>query len=191
MDDKIDKAFQKAPRSNFLPEEVASQAGLDIPLPIGFGQTNSQPSTVAMMLDWLEVQTGDKVLDIGSGSGWSSALLSYLTGTDGRVDAVEAVPELVEFGRGNCARLDIKNVRFHQAGKQYGWPKNAPYDRILVSAAAREMPEELFGQLSLGGRLIIPVGGSIWIVDKDEQGNIERREKPGFRFVPLVPNRRT
>lgn len=182
----IDEAFQIAKRRAFLPEEVADQAELDVPLPIGFGQTNSQPTTVAMMLDWLDVEHGQKILDIGSGSGWTSALLSYLAGEEGEIHAVEIVPELVEFGRENCARLGIKNVRFHQAGKRYGWPKSAPYDRILVSAAADRMPEELFDQLKPDGKLVVPVKGSVWVVEKDEQGNITKSEKPGFMFVPLV-----
>jgi protein-L-isoaspartate(D-aspartate) O-methyltransferase len=189
MDDGIYKAFAAVPRRNFLPEDVAEQADKDMPLPIGFGQTNSQPTTVAMMLDWLDVQPGDKVLDVGSGSGWTSALLSHLTGKDGSVDAVEIIPELVEFGRHNCQNLGIKNVRFHQAGKRYGWPEHAPYGRILVSAAADQLPAELIGQLKPGGRMVIAVRNSIFIIDKDESGKIEKQERPGFMFVPLVPGK--
>ncbi len=93
----LEAAFQAAPRHNFLPPEVTDQTAVDMPLPIGFGQTNSQPSTVALMLDWLQVKPGQKVLDVGSGSGWSTALLSHLTGPKGRVTAVERVPELCRY----------------------------------------------------------------------------------------------
>lgn len=186
MDGPIEKAFAAAPRRNFLPEDIQDRSGIDAPLPIGFGQTNSQPTTVALMLQWLDVQPGDKVLDVGSGSGWTSALLSQLTGKGGSVDAVEIIPELVEFGRRSCQNLGIKNVRFHQAGKRYGWPEGAPYDRILVSAAGDRVPEELLEQLKLGGRLVVPVRSSVFIIDKNENGNIEKQEQPGFIFVPLV-----
>lgn len=186
MDGAMEQAFGAAPRRNFLPEDVADQAGLDIPLPIGFGQTNSQPTTVAVMLGWLDVEPGGKVLDVGSGSGWTSALLANLTGTGGSVDAVEVVPELLEFGRANCEKSGIKNVKFHQAGKEYGWPEGAPYDRILVSAAAERMPEELFDQLKAPGRMVVPVRSTVYVIDKDDEGGITRREEPGFAFVPLV-----
>lgn len=111
--DRVAQVFAKTPRENFLPEEYGGIAAIDSALPIGFGQTNSQPSTVARMLEWLEPQPGDKVLDVGCGSGWTTALLSRLVGPLGRVHAVELVPELVEFGRQNVERLGIKNASFH------------------------------------------------------------------------------
>jgi protein-L-isoaspartate(D-aspartate) O-methyltransferase len=186
MEDPIDKAFKDAPRQNFLPEEVRGSAGLDIPLPIGSGQTNSQPTTVAMMLRWLAVEPGDEVLDVGSGSGWTSALLASLTGRRGKVHAVELLRELMEFGQGNCQRLGIRNIRFHQAGRDYGWSAEAPYDRILVSAAANEMPAELLDQLKAPGRMVVPVQGTVYVIEKDDKGNVTEREEPGFMFVPLV-----
>lgn len=182
----IEGAFQAMPRGNFLPHWVAEAVELDAPLPIGFGQTNSQPSTVALMLEWLDVKPGQKILDVGSGSGWTTALLAYLTGPSGRVIAVERVPELVRFGRDNCTRLGIQNVEFNQAEDTYGWLAAAPYDRILVSAAALEIPPELIDQLALGGRLVIPLSNSILVIDKDETGTIDQQEHPGFIFVPLI-----
>lgn len=186
MDSPLDIAFDSAPRKYFLPEDVQDHADMDIPLPVGFGQTNSQPTTVAIMLSWLGVEPGDKVLDVGSGSGWTTALLSSLTGKDGKVHAVEVIPELLEFGRDNCAKLKLKNINFHQAGKVFGWPREAPYDRILVSAAADEMPEELFDQLKSPGRMVVPVRNSVFIIEKDAKGRVSEREEPGFMFVPLV-----
>jgi protein-L-isoaspartate(D-aspartate) O-methyltransferase len=186
METSIDKAFKAMPRANFLPPSVAYHASVNAPLTIGFGQTNSQPETVQYMLEWLAVEPGDSILDVGSGSGWTSALLAYLTGAEGRVQAVEIVPELVSFGRDNCARMGLKNIEFHTAGKTLGWTEKAPYDRILVSAGATELPQELVDQLKPGGRMVIPIEQSIFIIDKASDGAITQTEKPGFVFVPLI-----
>ncbi len=186
MHPDIDAAFDAMPRPNFLPEDVADMAEYDTAIPIGYGQTNSQPYTVAKMLEWLQVETGDNILDVGSGSGWTTALLSHLTGKKGKVTAVEIVPELVEMGRNNCQRLNINNVSFHQAGKKFGWPKGAPYDKILVSASKSSVPQELIDQLKTGGRMVIPNLTSILVIDKDEQGKLQTTEHPGFAFVPLL-----
>ena len=182
----IEAAFKAVPRKYFLPAEVAGSVPVDRPLEIGHGQTNSQPTTVAMMLEWLDVQPGQNILDVGSGSGWTSALLAHLTAPEGRVEAVEIIPELVEFGRQNAQQVGVENAKFHQAGKDYGYPEKAPYDRILVSAAAQTVPKELIDQLKPGGRLVIPVNSSILVIDKDEQGQTSQREYPGFSFVPLI-----
>jgi protein-L-isoaspartate(D-aspartate) O-methyltransferase len=186
MASSVEEAFRSIPRANFLLSESAADAELNMPLPIGFGQTNSQPETVHLMLEWLGVEPGDNILDVGSGSGWTTALLAYLTGPKGHVTAVEIIPELVQFGRHNCARIGIHNVQFHQAQKQIGWHSEAPYDRILVSAAANTLPPGLLDQLRPNGRLVIPIRNSIWVLDKDEQDVISQIEKPGFVFVPLV-----
>jgi protein-L-isoaspartate(D-aspartate) O-methyltransferase len=186
MQDKIDEAFSKYRREDFLPKEVKLQATFDAPLPIGHNQTNSQPSTVRRMLVWLDVQDGQKVLDVGSGSGWTTALLSHLAGSEGRVYAVEKVPELVRFGEENCQKQGVANAEFRAAGDSFGLPDNAPFDRILVSASANEMPQELIDQLGNGGRMVIPVRHSIFVVNKDNQGTIKTTEQPGYAFVPLV-----
>lgn len=186
---ELDKAFDKYPRRKFLPDDVVDLAEYDRPLPIGFGQTNSQPYTVERMLEWLDVQIGDNVLDVGSGSGWTTALLSYLTGKNGKVTAVEIVPELVEMGRKNCKKSGVKNANFNLTGKKFGWPKSAPYDRILVSASKSEVPKELIKQLEVGGRMVIPNLTSILVIDKDDQGELEVKEHPGFAFVPLVKSK--
>lgn len=159
-------------------------AEIDKPLEIGHGQTNSQPFTVRKMLEWLDVQPGDNVLDVGSGSGWTTALLSHLTGNKGCVTAVEIIPELMVFGRENCLRQGVKNVQFHLPDNSFGWPANAPYDRILVSAAANAMPETLESQLAVGGRAVVPVRSSIWVIDKAGV-ELSAAEYPGFAFVPL------
>lgn len=182
----VDDAFHEVHRRDFLLDDAKERAALDAPLPIGYGQTNSQPYTVRLMLEWLEVDEGQKVLDIGSGSGWTSALLAYLVGNEGAVYAVETISQLVKFGRENCKKLGIRNVKFFEAGKTLGLPKHSPYDRILVSASAAQFPEELLDQLAAPGKLVIPVGETIYEVEKDSSGNITTEEHYGFVFVPLV-----
>jgi len=184
--DKIDKIFESTDRKLFLPEEQSGFSDSDRPLPIGFAQTNSQPSTVKMMLEWLEVEPGCKILDVGSGSGWTAALLSKLTGPTGKVYAVEIIPELVEFGRRNAVEAGIKNVRFFKAGKQFGLARYAPYDRILVSATTDELPKVLLAQLKVGGKMVIPVHRDILEITKYDKGAYETFIHPGFLFVPLV-----
>ncbi len=184
--DTVEKAFSKVRREDFVHESLRGQVNIDAPLPIGFGQTISQPSTVRMMLEWLEPQPGDRVLDVGSGSGWTSALLSQIVGSRGKVYAVERIPELVELGRSNCLKAGAQNVQFFQAGQSYGLPKHSPYDRILVSAAAQKLPEELLGQLKVGGKLVIPVIDDVLEITKNKGGDYETKTHPGFMFVPLV-----
>lgn len=183
--DRINEAFQTIKRTGFLPAELRWQADQDAPITIGYGQTNSQPSTVRRMLEWLDAQPGDTVLDVGAGSGWTAALLANLVGKHGFVYATEIVPELVRFGRDNCRAAGVDNVEFMQAGSKLGRPENSPYDRILVSAAAKQLPEELVAQLKNGGRMVIPVGGSINIIDKTADG-YRQLKHDGFVFVPLV-----
>ncbi len=181
----VTDAFEKIDRTNFVPEELKNQANFDIPLPIGFGQMISQPTTVAHMLEWLDVKTDDKVLDVGSGSGWTTALLSEIVGPMGRVYAVERVPELVELGRKNCEKLGLSNVRFYEAGDKYGLPEHAPYSKILVSAAAETLPIELLGQFEVGGKLVVPVQHDILEITKRSANDYTTQKHSGFNFVPL------
>jgi len=183
---RIEEAFTRVKRRDFLPRSVQAVAGLDIPLSIGHGQTNSQPTTVRMMLEWLDPQPGDKVLDVGSGSGWTSALLAHIVGAKGRVYAVELVPQLVTFGRKNTEKAGIKNAEFFQAGDVFGLPDHAPYDCILVSASARELPHRLIDQLKVGGKLVIPVREDVLEITKTVKESYETKTHPGFMFVPLV-----
>jgi protein-L-isoaspartate(D-aspartate) O-methyltransferase len=186
MGNRIDEAFEAVDRANFLPDGMKYAASIDNALPIGHGQTNSQPYTVRKMLEWLDVQPGDRVLDVGSGSGWTTALLAYLVDPKGRVYAVERVPELVEFGRQNAERAGIKNVRFFTAGEKFGLPAEAPFDRILVSASADELPEELVNQLKAGGKMVVPVQNDILEITKKSATDLDIKKHPGFVFVPLL-----
>jgi protein-L-isoaspartate(D-aspartate) O-methyltransferase len=179
-------AFAATPRGGFLPRRARRRAAHDGPIQIGHGQTNSQPRTVADMLRLLDVRPGDRVLDVGSGSGWTTALLAHLTGPAGEVVGVELVPELVAFGRANLARVKRPWARIEAAEPGVlGWPAEAPYDRVLVSAEAHELPQALVGQLGTNGRMVIPVSSSMLLVRATGDGP-EVSRHGSYRFVPLL-----
>lgn len=184
------EAFRKIKRVDFLPEDLKNLAELNEALSIGYGQTISQPLVVAFMLEQLQVQPGDKILDIGSGSGWTTALLAEIVGKNGKVIAVEIVPELMEFGKKNVAKYNFIEkgiVEFICADGSKGYLKEAPYDKILVSASVQaEVPQVWKEQLKIGGRIVTPVGNSIWLFTKKSEKDFEEVEYPGFIFVPLV-----
>jgi len=179
-------AFEAFDRADFVPEDYKPEAYEDYALPIGFGQTISQPTTVAFMLELLDVNKSEQVLDVGSGSGWTTALLSNLASQKGKVVGVEVIPELVEFGQKNIAKYDIKNAEIFPAGDEMGYAKGGPYDKILVSASAEEsVPEELLIRLKPGGTMVIPVGQSLFQIKKIAEDDIRSREFPGFSFMEL------
>lgn len=182
---RLAAAFEATPRVEFLPEKVKDRADEDRPLPIPRNQTNSQPTTVADMLTLLDVPVGAKVLDVGSGSGWTTALLAHLVGEEGSVLGLEIDPELKKFGEENLAKFDRPWATIGQAVKgKLGHSGKGPYDRILVSAAARRMPPELFGQLNEGGILVMPVSGQMVKATKqDGKAVLERYGE--YLFVPL------
>ena len=185
---RVMAALADVPRALFLPPDVRSQAARDAPLPIGHGATNSQPWTVQFMLELLHVPVGAKVLDVGSGSGWTTALLAHLTGPQGSVRGVEIVPELVTMGRRHLGGVDLPWARIDPAlPGSFGLPQEGPFDRILVSADPGELPSELEDQLAIGGRLVAPAAGVMWVVDRDRTG-LHREPIMGyrFRFVPLI-----
>jgi len=181
---QITNAFKKINRTDFVLPEYIEEAYGDYPLSIGYGQTISQPTTVAFMLEQLQPQIKDKILDIGSGSGWTTALLGYIVGSQGKVYGIERIPELVEFGKNNLAKYKMPWTQIVLA-QDLELPDQAPFDKILVSAAAEELPEELIEQLKVNGRLIIPVQNSIWKINKIARDKIQQQEFPGFVFVPL------
>jgi len=181
----VENAFRAVDRAQFVPEELKSDAYADAPLPIGTGQTISQPTVVAFCLEWLRVRPDDRVLDVGSGSGWTTALLAHLVESAGSVIGVERIPELVSFGSKNLEKYKFANAHIEQSGKNLGKPKAAPFDRILVSAAADEISDALVKQLKDDGRMVVPVRNAIYVVDRFN-GRSRAVCHEGFVFVPLV-----
>lgn len=185
-------AFRNIDRSNFMLESLQSQASIDTAFPIGYGQTISQPYTVAFMLELLQPQAGQKILDIGSGSGWTTALLAHIVGgrRGGRVTGLEIVPELCAFGTENVAKYNFikKGIAQNlcQSGEM-GLKDHAPFDRILTSAALySDVPQEWKDQLAIGGRIVAPIGHSIVAITKKSETEFQEQNYPGFVFVPFV-----
>ncbi len=214
-------AFKNIKRADFLPENIKNLSEVNEALPIGFDQTISQPLVVAFMLELLEPKIGEKILDIGSGSGWTTALLAHCVSrreiskeiqnhspsTDGlgpvllkkgggsksriqkgKVIALEIIPELVEFGRNNVAKYNFTEkgiAEFLCADGSRGYKKEAPYDKILCSAEAKNIPQAWKEQLKVGGKIVAPLGKAIWEIEKKEKDYVFKRY-PGFVFVPLI-----
>lgn len=186
---RIVEAFRKIKREDFVPESFKEEADINAPLPIGYGATISQPLTVAFMLELLKPAPGDKILDIGSGSGWQTAMLAHIVGDKGKVFAIERIPELVEFGKNNVAKYNFIEkgiVKFILGDGTRGLKQEAPFDKIIVAAEAEEIPIAWKEQLKIGGRLVTPVKSSIWLLIKKSPIEFETQEFPGFAFVPLI-----
>jgi len=185
-DKRVLEAMRRVPREAFVPQDQYYAAYEDRPLSIGFGQTISQPYIVALMVQALELKGGDKVLELGAGSGYEAAILAELAR---EVVTVERISELVEGAKRALEKLGYSNVKVHLAGKELGWSDEAPYGAIIVSAGAPTIPQILLNQLSFGGRLVIPVG-SRWQQDllkvtKRRKGN-KVENLGGCYFVPLI-----
>jgi len=187
--DLVIDAFSEISRIEFVPKELESEADENVALPIGFGQTISQPLTVAFMFELLDPRRGQKILDVGSGSGWTTALLSYIVGSGGKVIGVERIETLKKIGAKNADKYGyVKKgiAEFYAADGSIGFPPGAPFDRILVSASAGRVPAELKKQLKIGGKMVIPVRNSIWYLEKKSETEFYKEEYPGFVFVPLI-----
>ncbi|WP_456368803.1 protein-L-isoaspartate(D-aspartate) O-methyltransferase [Thermococcus sp.] len=185
----VRRAFLKFPRYLFVEERYRKYAHLDEPLPIPAGQTISAPHMVAIMLELAELKPGMNVLEIGTGSGWNAALMAELVKRD--IYTIERIPKLVEFAKINLERAGVENVHVILGDGTLGFPPKAPYDRIIVTAGAPDIPKPLVEQLKPGGKLIIPVGSyHLWQnlleVIKREDGSIEVKNHGGVAFVPLI-----
>ncbi|MGE0093408.1 MAG: protein-L-isoaspartate(D-aspartate) O-methyltransferase [Alphaproteobacteria bacterium] len=192
-DPRVLAALREVPRAVFVPADRRADAYANRPLPIGFGQTISQPFIVAVMSDMLALTSDSRVLEIGTGCGYQTAFLARLAG---RVYTVEIVSELSAAAAERLAALGVSNVEFRVGDGRQGWPEHAPYDAIIVTAAATgEIPPALLEQLKPGGRMVVPTGASMLaqelvLVTKDEGGRIAKRNLFPVAFVPLVKARR-
>jgi len=188
-DARVLDAFARVPRHLFVPESLWAEADDDRPLPIGYGQTISQPFVVAYMTERLGLAGDERVLEIGTGSGYQTALLAELVR---RVYSIEIVPELAERSRALLlGELGLGNVELRHGDGALGWPEEAPFERILVAAAAPEVPAALLAQLAPGGRMILPVGPdergqALRMIDRREDGRYAEVDLLGVRFVPLT-----
>lgn len=210
---EIIEAFKKIDRIDFVPEEYKSEAYINAPLPIDFGQTISQPLTVAFMLELLEPKSGEKILDVGAGSGWTAALLAYIVSDKnsksetrnskqilnskiqnlkGEVIGIERISKLKEMAERNIAKYNFIEkgaVKLILADGSRGYKKEAPYDKIIAGAAAKgDMPVAWKRQLKIGGRIVAPVENSVIVIDKTSKNKYSQKEYFGFSFVPLISN---
>ena len=183
----IIKAFGKIKRQDFLPNNLIPEASVNAPLPIGHGQTISQPLTVAFMLELLQPAEGQTILDVGSGSGWTTAMLAEIVGPKGKVYAIERIAELKEFGQKNVAKYKFNNIEFFCQDGSLGLPELAPFDSISVAAAAFEIPQKLKQQLKINGRLVIPTASQdLRLIKRVSKNEFKETMYPGFVFVPLI-----
>jgi protein-L-isoaspartate(D-aspartate) O-methyltransferase len=188
-DERVLAAMAQIPRERFVPEELQRSAEDDRPLPIGHGQTISQPFVVAYMTERLHLAGNERVLEVGTGSGYQAAILAHLAE---EVFSVEIVPELAARARALLVdQLGLLNVRLRTGDGSAGWPEEAPFDRVIVTAAADAVPPALVGQLAPGGRMILPVGADPWaqvlrVVDRAPDGALSECDLLGVRFVPLT-----
>jgi len=207
---EIVEAFREIKRADFLPKGMENLAEINEALPIGWGQTISQPLVVAFMLELLQPQSGERILDIGSGSGWTTALLAHCVSQqgspksqrktigslpdrqipNGKIISIEIIPELMEFGKKNVAKYNFieKGIaEFICADGSEGYKEEAPYDKILASASVQtQIPSAWKEQLKIGGRIVTPVETSIWLLIKKSKDKFEETEYPGFVFVPFI-----
>ncbi len=191
LDERVMRIMGSVPRHEFVPEDSVNRAYLNRPLPIGHGQTISQPYIVALMTDLLDVGESATVLEIGAGSGYQAAVLARLVK---EVHSIEIIEPLAASCRERMERLGFENVTIYEGDGYYGLPDHAPFDAIIVTAAASYIPPPLVRQLKPGGRMVIPVGPSfsvqqLMVVEKDEKGGISTRQVLPVQFVPLTGER--
>src|SRR3989338_2190511 len=172
-DKRVIDAFKKIPREKFINKEHLDEAYGDYPLSIGEGQTISQPTTVVIMTEALELKESDKVLEVGTGSGYQAAIIANIVGKKGKVISTEIADDLAEFAKANIKKLNIKNIKIIRHDGSKGYEQEAPYDRIIITAACPRIPKPLISQLKENGIIIAPVGNML------EQAMIKARKKNG------------
>lgn len=187
LSEKVYRAILKVPRHLFVPERYRDEAYVDTPLPIGYGQTISAPHMVAIMCELLDLNEGEKVLEIGTGSGYHAAVTAEIVGKSGKVISVEYIPELAKMAEENLRILGYDNVKIIVGDGSKGYEPEAPYDKIYVTASAPDVPKPLIDQLKVGGKMVIPVGLDLqylYVVERDERG-VRKWNWGAVRFVPL------
>ena len=188
-DKRVIEAFKAIPREKFIPEEHVKEAYGDYPLSIGKGQTISQPTTIMLMTEALELKEGDKVLEVGAGSGYQAAIIAKMVGSKGKVIATEIIPELAKSAQKNIKKLKIKNVKIVNHDGSQGYKKQSPYGRIIVTAACPKVPPPLLKQLKDNGILVAPVGpvflGQSMLRIRKIRNEFEEENLGSFAFVPL------
>lgn len=184
---RVLQALEKVPREEFVKDELKDFAYLNRPLPIGYDQTISQPFIVAFMTQLLDPQKDDKILEIGTGCGYQTALLAELAK---EIYSIELVPELSEEAQQTLFNLGYKNIHFKVGDGKQGWHQHAPFNKIIGTSAPKHLPEDLVDQLAVGGRMVIPIGDQLYqklfIINKDEFGEITLEPSIDVRFVPML-----
>jgi protein-L-isoaspartate(D-aspartate) O-methyltransferase len=189
---RIERAVRAVRREFFVPADQRARAGDDAALPIGHRQTISQPSLVAYMTEQLRPTERSRVLEVGTGSGYQTAILAELAET---VYTIERLPELADAAHARLDSLGYRNIKFRIGDGALGWPEAAPFDRVMVTAAATEMPSALTDQLKPGGRLVGPIGSVeednqlLILLEKDDAGNLRQTDLCPVRFVPFISDR--
>ncbi len=190
--ENIIEAFRKIDRADFVASYYRPLAHQNSALPTLHGQTISQPYTVALMLELLSPKEGDKILDVGSGSGWQTAMLANIVGPKGRVFGIEVIPEVKNFGEENISKYNFVKkgiVKLFNINAENGLPEEAPFDRIISAASGKKVPPAWKKQLKIGGRMVLPIKESIHLLIKKGENDFEEKEFPGFVFVPFVRHR--
>ncbi|OGI15088.1 protein-L-isoaspartate O-methyltransferase [Candidatus Micrarchaeota archaeon RBG_16_49_10] len=184
------EAFREVPRHLFVMKEHLRYAYINEPLPIGNGQTISQPYTVAVMLEALGAGKGDNVLEIGTGSGWSASLLSRIVGKSGKVTTLEVFPKLVDFAKKNIKKIGLKNIEVVLGDGKQGFASRTPYDRVLINAACDRIPTKVDEQVKVGGRIVAPINSffaqRMMVYDKISSKKFVQKDLGSFIFVPLL-----
>lgn len=187
--DRVINAFLEVPRHKFVPEKYRSKAYHDIALPSIGDQTISQPYTVATMLEALAPDVGDNVLDVGSGTGWTTCLLAKIVGEEGKVTGIDIEPKLHELAQRNAAKFDLKNIELVLGNARKGYPKTAPYHCVLVNAACDNVPDRVKSQVIMGGRIVAPVnanmGQEMILFQKIDDNEFTRTNLGNYVFVEL------
>ncbi len=189
ISDKTLNAMRKVPRHRFVPSVHISQAYVDSPLPIGHAQTISAPHMVAMMCDLLDLQEGQKILEIGTGSGYNAAVMAEIIGEKGKIYSIERLEKLAVFAWENLEKAGYSNVEVILGDGSLGYPDHAPYDRICVTASAPDTPKPLIDQLKPGGIMVLPEGEGyqrLYIIRKSMDGKVTKQDWGGVIFVPLI-----